>query len=153
MKLSTSNQVFFQTTHQIFNETNFYLKKRKKELPKRKYKSKWHRYGTITGVLLAAIGGVIMILLGVTALVSQTTPFNTVVPTFISIPPEFDFLWSILTIVSGVAVLLVTAHQKPHAEETIVWMILSALLAVLGGTLGGLITFGGVLIYLILFVI
>ena len=122
-------------------------------MPKRKYKSKWHQYGTIIGVLLAAIGGVIMILLGVIALADQTTPLNSIVPTFMNIPPEFDFLWSVLTIVSGVAVLIITAHQKPHAEETIVWMVLSALLAVLGGTLGGLITFGGVLIYLILYII
>lgn len=121
-------------------------------MPKRKYKSKWHKYGTITGVLLATIGGVIMILLGVMALARQVTPINTIVPTFISIPSEFDFLLSILTIVSGVAVLLITSHQKPHTEETIVWMVLSTLLAVLGGTLGGLITFGGVLIYLILYI-
>ncbi|MFX1515919.1 MAG: hypothetical protein ACFFC6_06390 [Promethearchaeota archaeon] len=122
-------------------------------MPKRKFKSKWHQYGTITGVLLAAIGGVIMIILGAIALAGQTTLTNTIMPTLIVIPPEFDFLWSILTIVAGIAVLLVTVHQKPYAEETTVWMILSALLAVLGGTLGGLITFGGVLIYLILYII
>ncbi|MFX0125568.1 MAG: hypothetical protein ACFFAE_18240 [Candidatus Hodarchaeota archaeon] len=122
-------------------------------MPKRRYKSQWHRYGTIAGVLLAAIGGIIMILLGVVALTGQTTPLNTFIPNFISIPSEFDILWSILTIVSGIAVLTVTVHQKPHEEETIVWMILSAILAVLGGTLGGLITFGGVLIYLLVYVI
>lgn len=122
-------------------------------MSKRRYKSKWHRYGTITGVLLAAIGGVIMILLGIIALVGQTTPINTILHNFISIPPEFDILWSILTIASGFAVLLVTIHQKPHEEDTIVWMILSALFAVLGGTLGGLITFGGVLIYLLVYIL
>ena len=122
-------------------------------MPKRRYKSKWHRYGTLTGVLLAGIGGVIMILLGVIALAGQTTPINTIIPNFISIPPELNILWSVLTIVSGSAVLIVTAHQKPHEKDTVVWMILSAVLAVLGGTLGGLITFGGVLIYLLVYII
>lgn len=122
-------------------------------MPKRRYKSKWHRYATITGVLLAAIGGVIMIILGVIALVGQTTPINTIMPNLITIPPELNILWSVLTIVAGIAVLIVTIHQKPHEEETIVWMILSAVLAILGGTLGGLITFGGVLIYLLVYIL
>lgn len=122
-------------------------------MPKRRYKSKWHRYGSIVGVLLAAIGGVIMILLGITTLVGQTTPINTILPNFISIPPELNFLWSTLTIICGIAVLIVTIHQKPHEEDIIVWMILSALLAILGGTIGGLIIFGGVLIYLLIYMI
>ncbi|MFX1507462.1 MAG: hypothetical protein ACFFDC_15370 [Promethearchaeota archaeon] len=122
-------------------------------MSKRKYKSKWHRYGTITGVLLAAIGGVIMILLGVIALTGQTTPSNTIMPNFITIPSELGILWSILTIVSGVAILIVTIHQKPHSKDTVIWMILSAALAIIGGTVGGLITFGGVIIYLLLYVI
>jgi hypothetical protein len=122
-------------------------------LTKRKSKSKWHRYGTIAGVLLASVGGVIMILLGVTTLIDQTTPSNTIIPNFFSIPPEFAFLWSVLTIVSGIAILLVTIHQKPHSKDTVIWMILSAILAIIGGTVGGLITFGGVIIYLLLYVI
>ena len=94
-----------------------------------------------------------MIILGIIALFDQTIPKNMVIPNFISIPLEFDILWSILTIVAGIAVLIVTIHQKPHEEETIVWMILSAVLAILGGTLGGLITFGGVLIYILVYII
>lgn len=107
----------------------------------------------IVGVLLTAIGGVIMILLGIVALVNQTTPINAILPNFISIPSEVNMLWGVLTVVCGIAILIVTIHQKPHAEDTIVWMILSALLAILGGTLGGLITFGGVIIYLLIYVI
>ncbi|MFX1282649.1 MAG: hypothetical protein ACFFB5_03305 [Promethearchaeota archaeon] len=122
-------------------------------MPKSRYKSKWHRYGMIVGVLLTAIGGVIMILLGIVALVNQTTPINAILPNFISIPSEVNMLWGVLTVVCGIAILIVTIHQKPHAEDTIVWMILSALLAILGGTLGGLITFGGVIIYLLIYVI
>ena len=94
-----------------------------------------------------------MILLGVTALIDQATPSNAIIPNFFSIPPEFVLLWSVLTIVSGIAILLVTVHQKPHSEDTVIWMILSAILAIIGGTIGGLITFGGVIIYLLLYVI
>ncbi|UCG90591.1 MAG: hypothetical protein JSU57_02350 [Candidatus Heimdallarchaeota archaeon] len=122
-------------------------------MPKRRYKSDWHRYGTVAGVLLAAIGGVIMILLGIMALLDQTTPIYMLLSNFITIPSEFDFLWSIVTIVCGIAILIATVHQKPHEEDTIVWMIVVVLLAILGGTLGGLITFGGVLIYLLVYVI
>jgi len=53
----------------------------------------------------------------------------------------------------GIAVLFVTIHQKPHEEDIIMWMILSTLLAILGGTIGGLIVFGGVLIYLLIYMI
>ncbi len=122
-------------------------------MPKRRYKSKWHRYGTVAGVLLVAIGSVFMILLGVLALFDQTTPNNLLLSNFISIPPEFNFLWSIITIVCGIAILAVIVQQKPHEEDTIVWMILSALLGILGGTLGGLIIFGGALIYLLVYIL
>ena len=94
-----------------------------------------------------------MILLGVLALFDQTTPNNLLLSNFISIPPEFNFLWSIITIVCGIAILAVIVQQKPHEEDTIVWMILSALLGILGGTLGGLIIFGGALIYLLVYIL
>lgn len=94
-----------------------------------------------------------MILLGVLALFDQTTPNNLLLSNFISIPSELDFLWSIITIICGIAILAVTVQQKPHEEDNIVWMILSALLGILGGTLGGLITFGGALIYLLVYIL
>ena len=122
-------------------------------MPKRRYKSKWHRYGTLAGVLLTVIGSVFMILLGVVALLDQTAPRYLLLSNIISISPEFDILWGVVTIVCGIAILVVTVHQKPHEEDTIVWMILAAILAILGGTLGGLITFGGALIYLLVYIL
>lgn len=125
----------------------------KTKLPRRKYKTKWHRYGTTAGVLFVAIGGVIMIFLGIIAFFDQTELEILFLSNFFTIPSEFDFLWSILTLVCGGGILFVTIQQKPHDKETVIWMIVSALLAIIGGTLGGLITFGGVLIYLLLYIL
>ncbi|MFX0183527.1 MAG: hypothetical protein ACFE95_10640 [Candidatus Hodarchaeota archaeon] len=123
-------------------------------MAKRRYKTKWYRYGTIIGVLLVAIGGVIMILLGVTDLLNQSaeTPFFFVA-NFVQIPTELAFLWSVLTIICGVVILVFSAQQKPHEQDTLAWIIVAALLGILGGTLGGLIVFGGALIYFLLYLL
>jgi len=121
-------------------------------MAKRRYKTKWHRYGTIIGVLLVAIGGVIMILLGVTDLLNQSTGSAFLfVANFVHLPAEFSFLWSILTIICGIVILVFSVQQKPHEQDTLAWIVVAALLGILGGTLGGLIVFGGALIYFLLY--
>ncbi|MFX0052687.1 MAG: hypothetical protein ACFFAJ_13935 [Candidatus Hodarchaeota archaeon] len=123
-------------------------------MTKRRYKSKWHRYGTIIGVLLVAVGGVIMILFGVTDIFSQSTGSTFLLAAnFIQLPTELSFLWSILTIICGVVILVFSVQQKPHEKDTLVWVIVAALLGILGGSLGGLIVFGGSLIYFLLYIL
>lgn len=122
-------------------------------MSKRKYKTKWHRYGTVIGVLLVAIGGLFMILLGIQALFDESIPKTILISTYITLSSEFTFLWSLVTISCGIVILLVTVQQKPHSQDTLAWMIVSALLGILGGTLGGLITFGGAIIYLLVYVL
>ncbi len=118
-------------------------------MPKRRYKSKWHRYGTLAGVIVAALGGVIMILMGVIAFLDQTAPDAFLLSNYVFISQDLEFVWSIVTIICGIAILVITTQQRPHEKDTLVWIIVSALLAILGGTVGGLITFGGALIYLL----
>jgi hypothetical protein len=123
-------------------------------MTKRKYKSKWHRYGSIIGVLLVAVGGVIMILIGVTEFFNQSAGSSFLLAAnFIELPAELSFLWSILTIICGIVILVFSVQQKPHEEDTLVWVIVAALLGILGGSLGGLIVFGGSLIYFLLYIL
>lgn len=123
-------------------------------MSKRSYKSKWHRYSTIAGVLIVAVGGVIMIILGVLALFNVSPPNNMLLVNIILLPAELAFLWSILTIICGILILGIIIKQKPHERDVkILWIIASALLGILGGTLAGLITFGGAIIYLLMYVI
>lgn len=123
-------------------------------MPKqRRYKTQWHRYGTIIGVLLVTLGGLFMIIVGIEAFLRQAAPDTFFLSNYINLDANLSFLLSIVTIVSGIAILIITVHQKPHSQETMVWIILTAVLAVIGGTLGGLITFGGALIYAIFYFI
>ena len=123
-------------------------------MPKqRRFKTQWHRYGTVIGVLLVAIGGLFMIILGVEAFLRHGIPETFFLSNYITLNEDLSFLLSLVTIVCGIAILVITVHQKPHSKETVVWVILSAVLAIIGGTLGGLITFGGALIYTIFYFI
>ena len=123
-------------------------------MPKqRRYKTQWHRYGTIIGVLLVALGGLFMIIVGIEAFLRQAAPETFFLSNYIPLDANFSFLLSIVTIVCGISILVITVHQKPHSQETMVWIILTAVLAIIGGTLGGLITFGGALIYAIFYFI
>ena len=120
-------------------------------MPKRRYKTQWHRYCTVIGVLIVAVGGLFMIIIGVEALLRQAAPDTYFLANFISLENDLAFLFSLVTIVCGISILIVTIHQKPHSEDTVIWILLSAILAVIGGTVGGLIVFGGALIYAIFY--
>jgi len=118
-------------------------------MTRRKYKTKWHRYCTILAVILVAIGGLLMLLYGVTAFLNQSVPDPFFLATYISLGTDLRFLWSIVSILVGIIVLITTVKQKSHVQETRGWMMIALLLGILGGTLGGLIVFGGSLIYFI----
>ncbi len=118
-------------------------------MTRRKYKTKWHRYCTILAVILVAIGGLLMLLYGVTAFLNQSVPDPFFLATYISLGTDLQFLWSIVSILVGIIVLITTVKQKSHDQETHGWMMIALLLGILGGTLGGLIVFGGSLIYFI----
>ncbi len=117
----------------------------------RRYKTKWHRYCTILAVILVALGGLIMLLYGVIAFLNQNIPDPFFLASYIALGADLQFLWSIVSILVGVIILITTAKQKPHVQETRGWMMIALLLGILGGTLGGLITFGGGLIYFIIY--
>ncbi len=117
---------------------------------RRKHKTKWHRYCTFLAVILVALGGLLMLLYGVTAFLNQTTPDPFFLGTYISLGTDLQFLWSIVSILVGILILITTVKQKPQSQETRGWMMIALLLGILGGTLGGLITFGGSLIYFII---
>ena len=126
---------------------------RDRKMPKRRYKTQWHRYCTVIGVLIVAVGGLFMIIIGVDALFREVVPDTHFLVNFINLDNDLAFLFSLVTIVCGIAILVATVHQKPHSEDTVIWILLSAILAVIGGTLGGLIVFGGALIYAIFYFI
>ncbi len=94
-----------------------------------------------------------MILMGIIAFLDQTAPAAFLLSNYISISQDLEFVWSIVTIICGIAILVITTQQRPHEKDTLVWIIISALLAILGGTVGGLITFGGALIYLLVYLL
>ena len=119
-------------------------------MTRHRYKTKWHRYCTILAVILVALGGLIMLLYGVSAFLNQSVPNPFFLASYISLGADLEFLWSIVSILVGIFILLTTVKQKPHQQETRGWMMIALLLGILGGTLGGLITFGGTLIYFIM---
>ncbi|WP_455140776.1 hypothetical protein [Candidatus Hodarchaeum mangrovi] len=122
-------------------------------MTKRRYKSKWHRYGSLISVVLVALGGLFMILYGVIGLLKQTAPETYFLLNYISLSVEFMIFFSMVSIIAGIGILVVSVQQKPHEKKTATWMVIAAILGVLGGTIGGLIVFGGVLIYFILYLI
>jgi hypothetical protein len=119
-------------------------------MTRRRYKTKWHRYCTILAVILVAFGGLFMLLFGVTAFLNQTIPNPFFLASYFSLGADLEFLWSIVSILVGIIIFLTAVKQKPHINETRGWMMIALLLGILGGTLGGLITFGGSLIYFII---
>ena len=119
-------------------------------MTRRKYRTKWHRYCTILAVILVAIGGLLMLLYGVTAFLNQSVPDPFCLANYISLGTDLQFLWSIVSILVGIIVLITTVKQKSHVQETRGWMMIALLLGILGGTLGGLIILGGSLIYFII---
>jgi hypothetical protein len=120
-------------------------------MTRRSYKTKWHRYCTILAVILVALGGLIMLLYGVIAFLGQNVPDPFFLATYIDLGGNLQFLWSVVSILVGVIILITTVKQKPHVQETREWMMVALLLGILGGTLGGLIAFGGGLIYFIMY--
>lgn len=122
-------------------------------MTKRRYKSKWHRYGTVISILLVALGGLFMILYGVIGLLNQTAPDTYFLQNYITLDPGLMVFLSLVSIIAGIGILVVSVQQKPHEKKTATWMVIAAILGVLGGTIGGLIVFGGVLIYFILYLI
>jgi hypothetical protein len=90
-----------------------------------------------------------MLLYGVIGLVEQTTPTPFLLISYISLNNDLDFLLNLVSILAGLIILVTTARKNPHEKETAKWLVVAFLLAILGGTLGGLISFGGILIYFI----
>jgi len=119
-------------------------------MTRRKFKTKWHRYCTILSVVLVALGGLFMLLYGATAFFNRSVPDPFFLAAYISLGIDLQFLWSIVSILVGIIILITTVKKKPHFQETRSWMMIALLLGILGGTLGGLITFGGSLIYFII---
>ncbi|MHA2055490.1 MAG: hypothetical protein ACW99F_18075 [Candidatus Hodarchaeales archaeon] len=115
----------------------------------RRYRTQWHRYCTSIGVILIALGGLIMLLYGVIGLVEQTTPNPFLLISYISLDNDINFLLNLVSILAGLIILVITARKKAHEKKTAKWLVIAFLLAILGGTLGGLISFGGILIYFI----
>ncbi|MHA1973153.1 MAG: hypothetical protein ACTSW1_09180 [Candidatus Hodarchaeales archaeon] len=119
-------------------------------MPKRRYKSKWHRYGSVLAVILIALGGLFMILLGAITLLNQSPPELYFLSNYIFLNSELQFLFNIVTVLAGIGILIIMTKQRPHDNKTPKWVLISTILAIIGGTLGGLIAFGGGLIYIIL---
>lgn len=120
-------------------------------MTQRKYKTKWHRYCTVIGVVITALGGLFMLLYGIVALLEKNIPNPFFLAIYIPLNTDIQFIFSFVSIVTGALILVITAKHNPHTKETMTWMIFALLLGVAGGTLGGLITFGGALIYIIIY--
>lgn len=122
-------------------------------MTKRTYKTKWHRYCTVIGVIIVALGGLFMLLYGVVALMEQNAPTPFLLATYFSLSIEFQFIYSLISVGTGALILVITAKNNPHMKETQTWMVVAFLLGIIGGTLGGLMILGGVLIYFIVAII
>ncbi|MHA2107339.1 MAG: hypothetical protein ACW99R_06535 [Candidatus Hodarchaeales archaeon] len=120
-------------------------------MTKRRYKTKWHRYTSVIGVLLVVLGGLLMLLYGVASFIDQTIPNPFPLATYVALDESIQFLWSVVSIIVGVLLIVFTIRYNIHAKETLNWTIIAFLLAILGGTMGGLITLGGALIYIIVY--
>jgi hypothetical protein len=120
-------------------------------MTQRKYKTKWHRYCSTIGHIITALGGLFMLFYGAVALINQNIPDPFFLASFIQLESSFLFLFSIISIILGILILVISIKQNPHQKETMTWMVLALLLGVVGGTLGGLITLGGTLIYIIFY--
>ena len=118
-------------------------------MTKRRYRTKWLRYCTIIGVILVALGGLIMLLYGAIGLVEQTIPTPFLLSSYLTLDDDLNFLLNLIPIIIGVTLLIITARKNVHEKETAKWLVVAFLLAILGGTVGGLIAFGGILIYFI----
>jgi hypothetical protein len=105
------------------------------------------------GVLLVALGGLLMLLYGVTSFLDQTVPNPFFLTSYISIEENIQYFWSIVSIIVGIVLIVITIRNDIHAKETLSWIVIAFLLAILGGTMGGLITLGGALIYLIMYLL
>ncbi|MFW9854213.1 MAG: hypothetical protein ACFFFG_04105 [Candidatus Thorarchaeota archaeon] len=122
-------------------------------MTRRHYKTRWHRDGTIIAVILAALGGLLQILFGVEGLIGQRSPTYFYIGSLIHLPADLIIIYAVVPIVCGIIVLAITFKQQPHKNDELVWMIITAIVGVLGGTLGGLIVLGAVFIYIILYFI
>ncbi len=122
-------------------------------MTKRRYKTKWHRYCTVLGVILVALGGLLMLLYGVTAFLEQTIPNSFFLASYIILDENIEYFWSIVSIIVGIVLIIMTIKNDFHAKETLNWIVVAFLLAILGGTMGGLITLGGALIYIIMYIL
>jgi hypothetical protein len=120
-------------------------------MTQRRYKTKWHRYGSSLGTIITALGGLFMLLYGTVALVNQNIPDPFFLASYLSLTADLQFLFSIISIIMGVLILVITIKQNPHQKETMTWMVIALLLGIVGGTIGGLITLGGTLIYIIFY--
>jgi len=92
-----------------------------------------------------------MILFGAITFLNQSSPELYFLSNYISLPDELKFLLNLVTILSGIVILVITTKQKPYDNKTPKWVLISAILAIIGGTLGGLIAFSGAIIYFILY--
>lgn len=104
-------------------------------------------------MIFAALGGLLQIFFGIESLMGQVTPPNFLVGSLIQLPVELIILYSLIPIVCGIVALAITFKQQPHKNWDLVWMIVVALLGILGGTLGGLVILGAAFIYILLYIL
>jgi hypothetical protein len=90
-----------------------------------------------------------MLLYGVIGIVEGTIPSPFLLSSYLTLNDDLSFLLNLVPIIVGVFLLTITARKNVHEKETAKWLVIAFLLAILGGTLGGLIAFGGILIYFI----
>ena len=93
-------------------------------MTQRRYKTKWHRYCTVLGVLLIVLGGLLMLLYGVVSFIEQTVPNPFFLDSYITVDANIRFLWSILSIIVGGVLIVFTIKHDIHAKETLNWIII-----------------------------
>jgi RsiW-degrading membrane proteinase PrsW (M82 family) len=120
-------------------------------MTRRRYKTKWHRYGTVIAVIFAALGGLLQILFGIESLLGQKIPPYFLIGSLLQLPSELALFYGIVPIACGIVVLAIVIKRQPQKNEELVWMVITALVGILGGTLGGLIILGAIFIYIILY--
>lgn len=103
------------------------------------------------GIIISVIGAALMIYYGS---LHFFNPSQANTNYLINIPQEFQFLAGIISIVAGALVIVITARNRPDANDDLGWVILTIILGAVGSLASvsaGVIVFVGAIIYLIIY--
>ncbi len=117
---------------------------------RRRYRTKNEDTVAKIGEVLVALGGVFMLVLALQGILNRSSS-RYGVQLFTNIDP---LLYGIISLVCGALLIFsVYANEKGTIDNDVIFVILTLVLEVIGGTTGALIAFAGTIIYMLVFII